>query len=108
MNIKNKSGIPARIIAVHKGRFGIVSDYGEGFAQLKTKEYFYESEEFPTVGNFVLIDYIKDGDSLITATLNPRTYFSRCDPDKGDFLRQKQQWKKSLRIGDKKNRKVRF
>lgn len=28
MNPKNKGGIPARITAVHKGRFGIVSDFG--------------------------------------------------------------------------------
>ena len=76
-------GTPARITAVHKGRFGIVSDFGEGFAQLKGKEYYYESEIFPTVGDFVLIDYNKDGDSRIIKTLPRRTYFSRRDPDKG-------------------------
>ena len=27
------SGTPARITAVHKGRFGIVSDFGEGIAE---------------------------------------------------------------------------
>ncbi|MEE1060234.1 MAG: ribosome small subunit-dependent GTPase A [Ruminococcus sp.] len=83
MNTENKAGIPARITAVHKGRFCIVSDFGEGFAQLKSKEYFYESETFPTVGDFVLIDYVEDGDSRIIATLNRKTYFSRRDPDKG-------------------------
>ena len=56
MNTENKAGIPARITAVHKGRFCIVSDFGEGFAQLQSKEYFYESETFPTVGDFVLIE----------------------------------------------------
>ena len=76
-------GTPARITAVHKGRFGIVSDFGEGFAQLKGKEYYYEGELFPTVGDFVLIDYNKDGDSRIVKTLPRRTYFSRRDPDKG-------------------------
>ena len=76
-------GTPARITAVHKGRFGIVSDFGEGFAQLKGKEYYYENEMFPTVGDFVLIDYNKDGDSRIIKTLPRRTYFSRRDPDKG-------------------------
>ncbi len=40
----NAKGIPARITAVHKGRFGIVSDFGEGYAQLKSKEYYYEGE----------------------------------------------------------------
>ncbi|MEF2918929.1 MAG: ribosome small subunit-dependent GTPase A [Acutalibacteraceae bacterium] len=83
INYKNNNGTPARIISVHKGRFGIVSEYGEGFAKLKTKEYYYEGESFPTVGDFVLIDYVKDGDSRITATLERETYFSRRDPDKG-------------------------
>ncbi len=83
MNPENKSGTPARITAVHKGRFGIVSQYGESFAQLKSKEYFYDGEDFPTVGDFVLIDYVEDGDSRITATLKRKTYFSRRDPDKG-------------------------
>ncbi len=80
---ENRSGTPARVISVHKGRFGIVSEYGEGFARLKSKEYYYESEDFPTVGDFVLIDYIADGDSRITATLARKTFFSRRDPDVG-------------------------
>ncbi len=83
MNPENKSGTPARVTAVHKGRYAIVSEFGEGFAQLKQKEYFYESEVFPTVGDFVLIDHVEDGDSRITATLERKTYFSRRDPDKG-------------------------
>lgn len=83
MNPDNKKGTPARVTSVHKGRFGIVSDFGEGYAQLKSKEYFYEDEAFPTVGDFVLIDYVEDGDSRITATLSRKTYFSRRDPDKG-------------------------
>ena len=83
LNPENKTGTPARITAVHKGRYGIVSQYGEGYAQLKSKEYFYEGEDFPTVGDFVLIDYVEDGDSRITATLKRKTYFSRRDPDKG-------------------------
>ena len=77
------SGTPARITAVHKGRFGIVSDFGEGFAQLKGKQYYFEGETFPTVGDFVLIDYNKDGDSRIIKTMPRKTYFSRRDPDKG-------------------------
>lgn len=80
---ENISGTPARITSVHKGRFGIVSDFGEGYARLKSKVYFYEGEKFPTVGDFVLIDYVENGDSRIIATLKRRTYFSRRDPDKG-------------------------
>ena len=78
-----KHGTPARIISVHKGRFGIVSAYGEGYAQLKSREYYYDGEEFPTVGDFVLIDHVESGDSRITATLPRRTFFSRRDPDVG-------------------------
>ena len=80
---EGKNGTPARIISVHKGRFGIVSDFGEGFAGLKSKDYYFEGEDFPTVGDFVLIDYIDNGDSRITATLQRRTFFSRRDPDIG-------------------------
>ena len=80
---ENADGIPARIIAVHKERFGIFSDHGEGYARLKSGTYYYNGEIFPTVGDFVLIDYVPDGDSRITTTLPRRTFFSRRDPDKG-------------------------
>ena len=83
INYDESVGTPARITAVHKGRFGIVSDFGEGYAQLKGKEYYYENEDFPTVGDFVLIDHNISGDSRIIKTLQRRTYFSRRDPDKG-------------------------
>ncbi len=83
MNSDSNSGTPARIMAVHKGRFEIVSDFGEGFARVKGREYYFEGETFPTVGDFVLIDYNKDGDSRILKTLQRKTYFSRRDPDKG-------------------------
>ena len=74
---------PARVTAVHRGRFDIVSDYGEGSAQLKGKEYYFGGETFPAVGDFVLIDYVKDGDSRIFKTLERKSFFSRRDPDKG-------------------------
>ena len=80
---EGRTGTPARVISVHKGRYGIVWDGGEGYAQLKSKEYYYEGETFPTVGDFVLIDPVENGDSRITATLPRRTFFSRRDPDVG-------------------------
>ncbi len=79
----NPNGTPARVTSVHKERYGIVSEHGEGFAKLKVREYYYDGEAFPTVGDFVLIDYVEDGDSRITKTLERKTYFSRRDPDKG-------------------------
>ena len=83
INFDETIAIPARITAVHKGRFAIVSDFGEGCARLKGKEYYYENAVFPTVGDFVLIDHNSSGDSRIIKTLERRTYFSRRDPDKG-------------------------
>ena len=78
---EDAAGIPARITAVHRERFEIVSDFGEGFARVKTKNYLLGDEPFPTVGDFVLIDHNPIGDSVITRTLPRRTFFSRRNPD---------------------------
>lgn len=75
--------MPARVTAVHRERYGLVCEYGETFGRLKTKEYYNDGEQFPTAGDFVMIDYIKDGDSRIVKTLPRRTYFSRRDPAPG-------------------------
>lgn len=82
-NHDNYPGIPARVTAVHKERYQVVCARGETYARLKTREYYLEDETFPTTGDFVMIDYIENGDSRILATLPRRTYFSRRDPDKG-------------------------
>ena len=73
-------GIPERVTAQHKERYGIVCRYGEGYARLKIKEYYVNQEVFPTVGDFVMIRYIENGDSQITGTLPRRTFFSRREP----------------------------
>ena len=73
-------GIPARVTAVHKERYEIVCARGITHARLKTKEYFVDTQDFPTAGDFVMIHYIDNGDSLILATLPRRTYFSRREP----------------------------
>ncbi len=75
-------GTPARITAVHKGRYAFVSELGDGTATLKSREYYFDGETFPTVGDFVLISYNPGGESLIVKTLDRKTYFSRRDPDK--------------------------
>ena len=77
---ENLPGIPARITAVHKERYELVCKHGITHARLKTKEYFVDSRDFPTTGDFVMIHYIENGDSLILATLPRRTYFSRREP----------------------------
>lgn len=80
---ENLPGIPARVTAVHKERYQIVCQYGEAYARLKTREYYLDGEAFPTTGDYVMIDYIENGDSRILSTLPRRTYFSRRDPDRG-------------------------
>ncbi len=80
---ENRTGIPARITAVHKERYALACDCGETYGRLKTKEYYGGLEEFPTVGDFVLTDYNPGGDSRITATLPRKTFFSRRNPTPG-------------------------
>ena len=79
-NTDHLPGIVARVTAVHKERYEIVCEHGMTHARLKTKEYFREDEAFPTAGDYVMIDYIENGDSRITATLPRRTLFSRREP----------------------------
>lgn len=80
---ENNQGTPARITAVHKERYELVCPYGETYGRLKAKEYFLGFEEFPTTGDFVLINYNPSGDSQIIRTLPRRTFFSRRDPTPG-------------------------
>ena len=79
-NTKNMPGIPARVTAVHKERYEIVCEYGIAYARLKTKEYYVDTQDFPTAGDFVMVNYIPNGDSQILATLPRRTFFSRREP----------------------------
>ena len=79
-NTENMPGIPARITAVHKERYEIVCAHGITHARLKTKEYYVDTQDFPTTGDFVMINYIPNGDSQIIATLPRRTFFSRREP----------------------------
>ena len=79
-NTDNLPGIPARITAQHRERYEIVCQYGVTYARLKTKEYYVGTEQFPTTGDFVMVNYIENGDSQIIATLPRRTFFSRREP----------------------------
>ena len=80
---ENLPGIPARVTAVHKERYEIVCEHGITHAKLKTKEYYVDTQDFPTAGDFVMINYIENGDSQIVKTLSRRTFFSRKDPTPG-------------------------
>ena len=79
-NTNDLPGIPARITAQHKERYEIVCQYGITHARLKTKAYYAGSELFPTAGDYVMVNYIENGDSQILATLPRRTCFSRREP----------------------------
>ena len=79
-NYENLPGIPARVTAVHKERYEIVCQHGITHARLKTREFFVDTQDFPTAGDFVMINYIHNGDSQILATLPRRTLFSRREP----------------------------
>ena len=82
-NTENLPGIPARVTAVHKERYEIVCAHGITHAKLKTKEYYVDTQDFPTTGDFVMVNYIENGDSQILATLPRKTFFSRRDPTPG-------------------------
>ena len=79
-NTENFPGIPARVTAQHKERYEIVCEHGITHARLKTKEYFVETRDFPTTGDFVMVNYVENGDSQILATLPRKTFFSRREP----------------------------
>ena len=79
-NTQNLPGIPARVTAVHKERYEIVCEHGTTHARLKTKEYYVDTQDFPTTGDYVMINYIPNGDSQIIATLHRSTFFSRREP----------------------------
>ena len=83
MNLEKHTIITARVTAVHRERYQLLCEYGEIYARLKTKEYYVKLEEFPTTGDFVLINYIANGDSQIIKTLPRKTFFSRLDPTPG-------------------------
>ena len=78
------SGTPARITAVYKEMYGLTCEYGHTYGRLKTSIYYRNGlEEFPTTGDFVLINYNPCGDSQIIKTLNRKSFFSRRDPTPG-------------------------
>lgn len=84
----NEPGIPARITAVHRGRYEIVCDAGQGFARLKTGSYRADSSFIPTAGDFVLLEWQPNSDSRILKTLPRKTFLSRPDPTYGSQREQ--------------------
>lgn len=80
IDIPQDNSIPARVTAVHKERYALVCEHGECFGRLKSSIYYNGgSEEFPAIGDFVLINYNPGGDSQIVKTLPRRSKFVRSD-----------------------------
>lgn len=78
--IKNidENKIIARIIATHKDRYEIVSNNGQGFARIKRGCYYdNQNSIYPTTGDFVIIEWNQNGDSMICETLKRESSFSR-------------------------------
>lgn len=72
---------PARVVAVHRDSFQVIAPQGQALARLKAAAYYQAGtqELFPTVGDFVHLQYEASGDILIVHTLPRRSAFSRSD-----------------------------
>lgn len=70
-------GVPARVIAQHKDRYEIVSRRGFSFARLKAGAYYAGEEPFPTVGDYVTVKEIENGDGQILHTVPRSSFFAR-------------------------------
>ena len=73
-------GVPARITSQHRERYEIVGPRGFAYARLKAGAFYTGEENFPTVGDYVMVNDIDSGDSLILSTLPRRSFFSRRAP----------------------------
>ncbi len=73
--------IPARVTEVHRELYKVVCAYGECTARVKGS--FYKdvsyADDFPAVGDFVLLGYNKQGDSQILKVCQRKSKFSRPD-----------------------------
>ncbi len=78
---KAEGYIPARVTEVHREIYKVISDKGECTARIKGSLYneTETSEDFPTVGDFVLLLYNEQGDSQIVKVLPRSSKFSRPD-----------------------------
>lgn len=73
--------LPGRVTEQHRDRYKAVCLRGEVWAA-PTGSFFYsagQQQDFPCVGDFVLLQYNETGDSRITGLLPRRSQFSRSD-----------------------------
>lgn len=85
-----KTGLlPARVSAAHKGRFALVCEHGSVWARLKAAAYYNNRDILlPAVGDFVLIRYNPEGESLIVETLPRKSALERLDPSSSGHAAQ--------------------
>ena len=99
MNIKEygytgtQEGCVARITAVHRDRFSIAGDFGEGHARLKAGEYYAGDEIFPTAGE------------LDTERWESYRKLKAEAVDKDELLRRKREWSKGVAKFTKQRKK---
>lgn len=75
----------ARVTAEHRERYALLGEQGAFYGRLKSAVYFgsESGEPFPTVGDFVLVEFNPSGDSRIVRTLPRTSAFERPDPSYG-------------------------
>lgn len=78
INKNSESKLIARITATHKERYEIVCDKGQGIAKIKRGCYYDNPNSiYPTTGDFVIIEWNDNGESMICETLKRESSFSR-------------------------------
>lgn len=78
----------AVITSVHKDLFGFTCTRGSGFAKVKRGSYVKQAEDYPTVGDKVVLDYQGEDHSLILKTCERKSLFVRADSAAGSRKRQ--------------------
>ncbi len=71
-------GMPARVVAAHRGAVEVICPEGQVWAKLKGSAV-REGESYPAVGDYVVMRYNPSGESLITRVLERRSKFARSD-----------------------------
>ncbi len=80
LDINKEEFFPARVIAVHRESYKIITEYGENTALLKKSLFYNDGKNiYPTVGDFVLIKRNPQGHDIIYKTLERKSKFSRMD-----------------------------
>lgn len=79
-NLNDPRRIAARVTAVHRDRFEIMTEFGPAHAQAKRGLNF---DEMPTVGDLIEIEHNPSGDSMAVGILPRRTLFARMDSWRG-------------------------